>query len=107
MSQVEEKRGLRNTVSEEIARAKKAGQNADERMAAMREVGGQIKAIEGELKLVEDRLGEELLQVPNLADPTAPEGGEEDSEVVLTWGTPRRVLVPAARPSSTWPRLWI
>ena len=91
---VEEDRSLRNTVSEEIARAKKAGQNADERMSAMREVGAQIKSLEAELKLVEDRLGEELLQVPNLADPTAPAGGEENSEVVLTWGTPREFSFP-------------
>ena len=48
--QVEEKRSLRNTVSEEIARAKKAGQNADQRMAAMRDVGAQIKSLEAELR---------------------------------------------------------
>jgi seryl-tRNA synthetase len=92
--QVEQKRGLRNTVSQDIAAAKKAGQDAEERMAAMREVGALIKALEVELKLVEDRLGEELLQVPNLADPSAPAGGEEDSEVVLTWGTPREFSFP-------------
>jgi seryl-tRNA synthetase len=91
---VEEKRKLRNVVSEDIARAKRAGEDADARMAAMREVGAEIKALEAELSLVEAKLETELLQVPNLPDPTAPAGGEEDSEVVLTWGTPRTFPFP-------------
>jgi len=86
--QVEEKRGLRNTVSEEIARAKRAGEDAGGRIAAMREVGAEIKALESELKTIEAQLEEELLQLPNLPDPAAPEGGEEKSEVLLHWGDP-------------------
>ena len=88
--QVEEKRALRNQVSEEIAAAKRAGQDAADRVAAMRAVGDVIKALEADLKAVEAELEAELLQVPNLADPTAPDGGEEDYEVLHTWGEPRR-----------------
>ncbi len=87
--QVEEKRSLRNAVSEEIAAAKKAGTDASIRIAAMRDVGASIKALEADLKAVEDELESELLQVPNLADPSAPDGGEEDSVVLHTWGAPR------------------
>ena len=87
--QVEEKRSLRNSVSEEIAAAKKAGADASDRIAAMRDVGASIKSLETDLKAVEDELERELLQVPNLADPSAPDGGEEDSVVLHTWGTPR------------------
>ena len=37
---------LRNTVSQEIAPAKRAGTDADDKMAAMRRVGDEIKALE-------------------------------------------------------------
>ncbi len=87
--QVEEKRSRRNTVSEEIAVAKKAGEDASHRIAAMREVGESIKALEADLKTVEEELERELLQVPNLADPSAPDGGEDDSVVLHSWGEPR------------------
>ncbi len=86
---VEERRSLRNTVSEEIAKLKQAKADASDRIAAMREVGEEIKRLESELKEVEASLEEELLQVPNLPDPTAPDGGEEDSVTIHHWGTPR------------------
>lgn len=87
--QVEEQRALRNTASEEIAAAKKAGVDAADRIAAMREVGATIKVLEADLKSAEEDLEQELLQVPNLADPSAPEGGEEDSVVLHSWGRRR------------------
>jgi seryl-tRNA synthetase len=87
---LEERRGLRNTVSEEIARLKRDKQDATDKIEAMREVGEEIKRLEGELKGVETSLEEGLLQVPNLPDPSAPEGGEEDSVVLHHWGVPRQ-----------------
>jgi len=86
---VEERRSLRNTVSEEIARFKRDKLDATDKIEAMREVGNEIKRLEAELKEVEAALEEELLQVPNLPDPTAPDGGEEDSVVLHHWGAPR------------------
>ena len=87
---VEERRSLRNTVSEEIARLKRDKQDATGKIVAMREVGEEIKRLETRLKEVETSLEEELLQVPNLPDPSAPEGGEEASEVLHHWGAPRQ-----------------
>ncbi len=88
--QIEERRKLRNTVSEEIAQLKRTKQDAEAQMAHMREVGDEIKESEAKLKDVEGSLEEILLQVPNLPDPTAPEGGEEDSEVLHHVGEPRK-----------------
>lgn len=87
---VEEKRSLRNTVSEQIAKAKKAKEDATAQIEAMRLVGEEIKELDGRLKEVEAALEEELLHVPNLADDSTPEGGEEDSVVMHHWGTPRQ-----------------
>ncbi len=86
---VEERRSLRNAVSEEIARLKRDKQDAGDKIDAMREVGDEIKRLEADFKEVEAALEEELLQVPNLPDPTAPAGSEENSALLHHWGTPR------------------
>jgi seryl-tRNA synthetase len=87
---LEERRGLRNAVSEEIAQLKRTNQDASAKIEAMRTVGQEISDFETGLKEIEASLEEELLQIPNLPDASAPEGGEEDSVVVLTWGEPRK-----------------
>jgi seryl-tRNA synthetase len=87
---VEERRSLRNAVSEEIARLKRDKADATDKIEAMRAVGEEIKNLESDLKTIESSLEEELLQVPNLPDPTAPDGGEEDSAVLHQWGEPRQ-----------------
>jgi seryl-tRNA synthetase len=91
---VEEKRGLRNAVSEEIAEAKRTKGDASAKIEAMRAVGEEIKELETRLKETEAALEAELLQVPNLPEPSAPAGGEEDSVVMHHWGTPREFSFP-------------
>jgi len=86
---VEERRGLRNEVSEQIALAKRNKEDAAPKIEAMRSLGDEIKEWEARLKEVEAQLEEILLQVPNLPDPSAPEGDEESSEVMHHWGVPR------------------
>ena len=85
----EERRNLRNVVSEEIARAKREGLEASAKVQAMRVVGDEIRALEAQLKEIDSTLEEELLQIPNLPDPSTPAGGEEDWVVMLRWGIPR------------------
>lgn len=89
VSTLEGKRALRNRVSEEIAQLKKRGDDTQALITSMRAVGEEIKELEAALREVEKALEEELLQVPNLPDPTAPEGGEENSQVMRRWGAPR------------------
>jgi seryl-tRNA synthetase len=95
LTTVEEKRSLRNNVSEEIARAKRDKRDATTKIDAMRAVGEEIRQLEARLKQVEASLEEELLQVPNLPDPLAPAGGEEDSVVMHHWGVPRQFAFEA------------
>ena len=87
--EVEERRKLRNTVSEQIAQLKRDKQDASDQVAQMRDVGDEIKEFETRLKEVEVSLEEILLQVPNLPDSSAPVGGEEDSVELHKWGDPR------------------
>jgi seryl-tRNA synthetase len=91
---VEEKRALRNQVSEEIAAAKRNNEDVSARIEAMRAVGDEIKELEGRLRETEAALEAELLRVPNLPEPSAPAGGEGDSVVMHSWGVPRQFSFP-------------
>jgi seryl-tRNA synthetase len=54
-----------------------------------RAIGAEIRDAEQSLREAEARLNEILLLVPNIPDPEAPEGGEDDSVEVRRWGEPR------------------
>lgn len=87
--EVEELKSRRNSVSKEIGRMKKAGENADDMVLEMGKVGDQIKAMDEELRVVEAKLNDVMLSIPNIPDATLPVGGEPDYRVERTWGTPK------------------
>ena len=87
LPRVEEGRARRNAVSDEIAEAKRSGQDAEARIAEMRELGAEIKELEGELAEVESRRDELAETLPNLPHPDAPDGGEEDAVTLREVGS--------------------
>src|SRR5205807_6712085 len=74
LKEVEDLKAQRNTASEAIGRAKKAGQDAAAEQARMREVGDRIKALDAELKTVGEAIEALLVQIPNLPHPSVPPG---------------------------------
>lgn len=84
--EVEELKARRNEASEAIGRAKKAGEDAEGAVVAMREVNARIKDIDAGLAGLEEELGSIEARFPNLPDPDVPRGGEEANEIVSTWG---------------------
>jgi seryl-tRNA synthetase len=54
-----------------------------------RAIGAEIRETEQVLREAESRLSQILLLVPNIPDPSAPIGGEEDAVEVRRWGVPR------------------
>jgi seryl-tRNA synthetase len=80
-------RAERNAVVEAIAQAKRAGEDANEAIAAQREVGAREKQLSRELSEVEEQLQAALAPLPNLPDPTAAPGPED--ELVKVIGEPR------------------
>jgi seryl-tRNA synthetase len=86
---VEEKKAARNQNSQEVARRKKAGEDATSLITNGRALGDEISALENELQAAESRLSELLLDLPNVTLEDVPAGGEEANRVVSTWGTPR------------------
>src|SRR5512143_963697 len=69
-----------------------------ERKAASEEIGRrrrERREAEAALPTIEGRMEEYLLAIPNMPDPSVPDGaGEADNPVVRTWGTPRTFSFP-------------
>jgi seryl-tRNA synthetase len=95
LSEVEQLKHRRNTVSEEVGRRKKAGEDAAALIAQMREVGDQIKVLDDEVRAHEERLQQFLMTVPNLPHASVPVGADSGAnEEVRRWGQPRRFDFP-------------
>ena len=86
----DERKAARNTNAQEVARRKKAGENADDLIANGRALGDEIAKLEVDLREVESGLQGILLEIPNVTLPDVPEGGEERNVIVKTWGEPRK-----------------
>jgi seryl-tRNA synthetase len=89
----------RNAVTQEIAQLKAkaksdpaAAKAADEKVAAMRAAGDQVKAKDEQLKAVEEQFSDLALRLPNLPHSSVPEGADLASNVeVRKWGSPTKL----------------
>jgi seryl-tRNA synthetase len=90
LKEAEELKALRNRASEAIGQAKRRGEDASAEQARMREVGDRVKALDADLKTVDEAIETLLVQVPNVPHPSVPPGKSDDDNVeVRRWGTPR------------------
>ena len=79
----------RNKASEEIARAKKAGQKADALLARMKQVSEEIKRDDERVAQLDGELREFMLTVPNIPHSSVPVGkSAADNVEVRRWGQP-------------------
>jgi len=79
--EVEQMKNKQNTVSKEIPKLKKAGEDTTAIMAEMKELSAKIKEMDAELAEVEANLQDALLNVPNTPNPEV-QLGEDDSDNV-------------------------
>ncbi|MEC7622435.1 MAG: serine--tRNA ligase [Candidatus Neomarinimicrobiota bacterium] len=87
LKMVNDLRSNRNKVSDEIAKLKKSGQDANDKIESMRSVSEKIKELENELSLKKEKLDGLLLNLPNIPHESVPEGENEDeNKVISTWG---------------------
>ncbi|HWO96299.1 MAG TPA: serine--tRNA ligase [Bacillus sp. (in: firmicutes)] len=85
--QTEELKSKRNEVSQQVAMLKREKKDADHLITEMREVGDRIKALDDELRTVEEALERLLLSIPNIPHESVPVGETEDDNVeVRKWG---------------------
>ena len=82
LTQVESLKAERNAVSKEIGKLKDAAER-EKKIAAMREVGDKISALDKEVGEVENDLNTRTAALPNLPDERTPIGVSEDDNVVI------------------------
>ncbi len=81
LAEVEAMKSQQNTVSREIPKLKKAGEDTTAIMAEMKELSGKIKELDGQLSAIEEELRMALLSVPNTPYKDV-QFGEDDSDNV-------------------------
>ena len=87
---VETLKSERNTVSAEIAQAKRNKENADDKITAMQALSADIKSLDAELTEIDAKLTEFTTTLPNIPADSVPVGADENDNVeVRRWGTPR------------------
>jgi seryl-tRNA synthetase len=81
-------RHIRKTVTVEIAKLKKAGQDAQVQVEKAKEIDVQITSLEKQVTQEEEKERGLLLCLPNMLDSTVPLGADDHGNVqVKTWGT--------------------
>src|ERR1700753_897992 len=83
LPQVEHAQPERNAASKRIGEIKREGGDAEAEIAAVGRLRETIDAGKEELDAVEITLRELTLSLPNIPDPDAPDGMEEDDAVVI------------------------
>jgi len=92
LTELEELRHRRNSVSEEIATVKKKGGDTSSVIAEMKQVSSDIKEKEKELPRVIEELNQLLMVIPNMPHESVPLGKDEnDNPVIRTWGEIRKM----------------
>ena len=81
LTEVETMKNRQNTVSKEIPKLKKAGEDTTAIMAEMKDLSAKIKEMDGELSQIEADLRDALLNVPNTPNPEV-QMGEDDTDNV-------------------------
>ena len=80
-----------NAASEDIARLKKAGQDASAPIAEMRELRDKVKELDQELRLLEEESTNLAAWIPQLPHPSVPPGSDATANKVhRTWGSPAK-----------------
>ncbi len=87
IQETEKLKNEKNTLSNEIAKLRKSGADAADKIEYQRSLGRRIEETGNGLKAVEEEWEQLLLVIPNIPDPSVPLGStDEDNTVVKTWG---------------------
>ena len=85
--QVEEARAEQNRISKRIPQVSRDKEQRDALIAESKQLAERIKALEPQLRVLEEERQQLLLYVPNIPDPSAPIGRDESDNVPFKyWG---------------------
>lgn len=91
IAKVETLKATRNTESDNIAKLKKAKQDASELIASMQQISVQIKELDAQQAEAEANIRTALLAIPNIPSETCPVGlSDAENVVVRSWGEPTK-----------------
>ena len=91
LGEVEALKAKRNAVSKDIPKMKKEGLDTAPVMAEMKELADKIKELDAQTAEVEKNLNDWMLTIPNIPNPTVPEGDSDaDNVEVRRWGEPTK-----------------
>ena len=84
---LEQLRAKKNAVSEQVAIAKRNGEDSDKQIKEMKNLGDEIKILEAESNTMKLDLKSLLEQIPNLPHQSVPIGTDENDNVIIReWG---------------------
>ncbi|MSP64985.1 MAG: serine--tRNA ligase [Ignavibacteria bacterium] len=83
IQQVEKLKAQRNEVSAKVAHLKNSGENTEEIIKSMNEVKTMILELDDELKVIDHKLQELLLTVPNIPHSSVPIGNSPEENKVI------------------------
>lgn len=87
IQETEKLKNEKNSLSNEIAKLRKSGADASDKIEYQRSLGKKIEDLAQDLKTAEAEWEQQLLVVPNIPDGSVPEGtSDEDNRVVKMWG---------------------
>lgn len=90
LKEIEQKRAIRNSVSQEIARLKREKVHIDKTeklILEMRKLGEEINSLEQNLREIEDKVQNFILLLPNIPHHSVPIGKDENENIeVRHWG---------------------
>jgi seryl-tRNA synthetase len=88
--EVETSKAERNRVTQDIATLKKAGESAEDKIAAMSQLSKRIKEMEGDIQGLQETIHEQSLWIPNVPHDSVPTGSDSSAnEVIDVIGEPQ------------------
>jgi seryl-tRNA synthetase len=91
LSEVEQLKNKRNTVSKEIGLLKREGKDAQHLVEEMGQVGDKIKVLDEEVKQIDEKLNEIIMGIPNIPHESLPIGPDDSfNREERKWGEPRK-----------------
>ena len=84
LQESEQLRAQRNSISKQIAQAKKEGKDAKDLFQRAKDIPDQIKALEADVEQCKKRLDEITYQMPNILHPDVKAGKDDSQDVELS-----------------------
>lgn len=91
LGQAEQLKAKQNSVSKQIPMLKKEGKDVSSIMEEMKALSDEVKELNVQVAEVEEELNQYMLTIPNIPNPTVPEGSsDEDNVEIRRWGEPTK-----------------